>query len=70
MINKLSLRVKITFIVTVIIILISTILTITSVYNANTIFLPKINNMNISNEHIYKFDNKSINESTNELIKE
>lgn len=69
MINKLSLRVKITFIVTVIIILISTILTITSVYNANTI-LPKINNMNISNEHIYKFDNKSINESTNELIKE
>lgn len=62
MINRLSLRVKITLIVTVIIILISTILTITSVYNANIIFSPTVNDINTSSEPIYKLDDESINE--------
>lgn len=68
MINRLSLRFKITFIVTIIIILISTILTITSVHNANIIFLPTVNSIKLetdNNEPIYKLGDKPINDSTN-----
>lgn len=61
MINKLSLRVKITLVVTIIIILNSIILTITSVHNANIIFLPTVNNIN----SIYEFDTELINDSDN-----
>lgn len=64
MINRLSLRFKITFVVTIMIILISTILTITSVHNANIIFLPTVNSINLkdNNEPTYKLGDKPINE--------
>ena len=67
MINRLSLRFKITFVVTIIIILISTILTITSVHNANIIFLPTVNSINLkdNNEPTYKLGDKPINDSIN-----
>ena len=67
MINRLSLRFKITFVVTIIIILISTILTITSVHNANIIFLPTVNSINLkdNNELTYKLGDKPINDSIN-----
>lgn len=67
MITRLSLRFKITFVVTIIIILISTILTITSVHNANIIFLPTVNSINLkdNNEPTYKLGDKPINDSIN-----
>ena len=71
MINSLSLRFKITFVVTIIIILISTILTITSVHNANIIFLPTVNSINLkdNNEPTYKLGDKPINDSINEEVR-
>lgn len=71
MINRLSLRFKITFVVTIIIILISTILTITSVHNANIIFLPTVNSINLkdNNEPTYKLGDKPINDSINEDVR-
>ena len=71
MINRLSLRFKITFVVTIIIILISTILTITSVHNANIIFLPTVNSINLkdNNEPTYKLGDKPINDSINEEVR-
>lgn len=71
MINRLSLRFKITFVVTIIIILISTILTITSVHNANIIFLPTVNSINLkdNNEPTYKLGDKPINDSVNEDVR-
>ncbi len=69
MINRLSLRFKITLVVTIIIILISTILTITSVHNANITFVPKIDNVNTGNGLVYKLNNELINDSANEEVK-
>ena len=54
MIRRSSLRIRITLITTIIMILISIILTGISVYNANTTFVPLINEKNIKNGEIDK----------------
>ncbi|MDZ4993692.1 HAMP domain-containing protein [Clostridium perfringens] len=54
MIRKSSLRIKITLVATIIMILISIILTGISVYNANSIFVPTINEENIKNGEVDK----------------